>query len=269
MATRVRNTDLTQPQAPLGVLAGGYPAWLSDERIAAAIRSWEQFEQTLRRSQRGLLPARPVNPWAVKVASRHSALLELAADSAGFARRHTQQLADGLISLDEWVDGLINVARSRITQTALVANGGADIRDAATVARVQSVDDALVARINALAARYDAGEISARQLANWSGQTQRGLARTAEQMGGMARIGDEPVRRVMKAGEDHCGTCPSKIGTYASLEECLAVCGGWPGDGSDDCHGNCYCTIEPVSLYSVYQDPRRVLPRRVRDRQAA
>ncbi len=98
------------------------------------------------------------------------------------------------------------------------------------------------------------GGISLAQAKTYGAQALRGLVRTAGQMGAAESMGDQPVRRGMTAFELHCLTCPSKTGLYLNLAECIAKCGGWPGDGSDQCHGNCLCYIRPASITSVYGD---------------
>jgi hypothetical protein len=53
-----------------------------------------------------------------------------------------------------------------------------------------------------------------------------------------------PVRRLLDPGAQHCTTCPPKAREYSSWNEMLAMTGGLPADGSDDCHSNCRCQIE-------------------------
>ena len=53
-----------------------------------------------------------------------------------------------------------------------------------------------------------------------------------------------PVRRLLDPGAQHCATCPPKAREYSSWNEMLALAGGLPADGSDDCHSNCRCQIE-------------------------
>jgi hypothetical protein len=53
-----------------------------------------------------------------------------------------------------------------------------------------------------------------------------------------------PVRRLLDPGAQHCATCPPKAREYSSWNEMLALTGGLPADGSDDCHSNCRCQIE-------------------------
>ncbi len=52
------------------------------------------------------------------------------------------------------------------------------------------------------------------------------------------------VRRLLDPKSKHCGTCPGKAGEYESWDEMLALTGGLPADGSDDCHSNCNCTLQ-------------------------
>ncbi len=52
------------------------------------------------------------------------------------------------------------------------------------------------------------------------------------------------VRRLLDPKSKHCGTCPGKAGEYESWDEMLALTGGLPADGSDECHSNCNCTLQ-------------------------
>lgn len=52
------------------------------------------------------------------------------------------------------------------------------------------------------------------------------------------------VRRILDDFAEHCETCPRKEGTYNSWEDMLAVTGGVPADGSDDCQSNCRCRLQ-------------------------
>ncbi|NUQ01397.1 MAG: hypothetical protein HUU35_16260 [Armatimonadetes bacterium] len=61
-------------------------------------------------------------------------------------------------------------------------------------------------------------------------------------------------RRHLTAFEDHCASCPGKARLYANVEAMVEETGGWPGDGSDDCHGNCLCSLEPATEFSVFGD---------------
>jgi len=55
---------------------------------------------------------------------------------------------------------------------------------------------------------------------------------------------NQPVRRFLDPGAEHCPTCPPKAREYASWNEMLGFTGGLPADGSDDCQSNCRCQIE-------------------------
>lgn len=51
------------------------------------------------------------------------------------------------------------------------------------------------------------------------------------------------VERHLDVNARHCFSCPPKIGEYESWQDMLRVCGGLPGDGSDDCRGGCRCWL--------------------------
>lgn len=58
------------------------------------------------------------------------------------------------------------------------------------------------------------------------------------------------VERKLDAKADHCETCPDKEGIYESWDDMESEA-GVPGDGSDDCYGNCRCTIWVESAYGA------------------
>lgn len=71
-------------------------------------------------------------------------------------------------------------------------------------------------------------------------------------MAAAARFEGQPISRILTAFEEHCSTCPGKARIYANAEEMVRLCGGWPGDGSDECHGNCLCGLEPATEFSIF-----------------
>jgi len=141
-----------------------------------------------------------------------------------------------------------------------VQGGGTHVLDSPTLQRrLAAVQANAELRMGSLQQRLllgpgTPGGISLAQAKTYGAQALRGLVRTAGQMGAAESMGDQPVRRGMTAFELHCLTCPRKAGLYLHLAECIAKCGGWPGDGSDQCHGNCLCYIRPASITSVYGD---------------
>lgn len=231
--------------------------------VADAVAAYQIWEQALPVALRGLLPSgvEPEPVWTLSNAkqARVGRVISRLADD------HKQVVADllalvteGRLMMGQWVDLVVADGATRQVQAMVLTSGRLDLGiDSAR--RLTALSDDLRVRVTSLEQRLLAGEISEAQARSWAGQAGRGLTRTAAQMGAMADLGDEPVRRIMSAGEQHCGSCPAKARTYASLEECIAECGGWPGDGSDDCHGNCLCSLEPVSRASVYADPGDLL----------
>lgn len=73
---------------------------------------------------------------------------------------------------------------------------------------------------------------------------QVGKAASMERKFGTTALNDVPVRRLLDAKAEHCGTCPGKAGEYESWNEMLMFCGGLPADGSDECHSNCRCSLQ-------------------------
>ncbi|MBI2301152.1 MAG: hypothetical protein HYU66_19770 [Armatimonadetes bacterium] len=132
----------------------------------------------------------------------------------------------------------------------------------AATPRLTAARDGYHARLDALAANTAAGKCSPAQARAWAAASGRGFLHFAQQVGHAEHLGDDGVRRVMTPGAEHCTTCPGKARTFGSLAECLAETGGWPGDGSDECHGNCLCHLEPQRLYSVFADTSQSLVRR-------
>ena len=103
-------------------------------------------------------------------------------------------------------------------------------------------------RLNGLAGSAARGERSPAQVAAWAAALGAGLTRTSFFLAANAAH-DEGVVRVLGAAERHCPTCPSKQGAYPSAAAMVAACGGWPGDGSDRCGGQCRCGVYPRSVY--------------------
>lgn len=226
--------------------------------VRAAVAAWLRFEATLKPSMQGLLvvvrPWRRLrSPWLEPLhvqAQRRLAVHQL----GELCRRHSADLMrtvlDEGLTAREWAERLAPVAQNSTVAGALVGVGGTTLRDAPTQRRVAGVLETTQAKLDSLVERVEAEDISAAQAAAWAGQAVRGSVRSAQMIGGVSWYSDQPIQRIMGAGEKHCGTCPGKAGSYDNLEHYLAVCGGWPGDGSDDCHGNCYCSLEPVAATS-------------------
>lgn len=61
---------------------------------------------------------------------------------------------------------------------------------------------------------------------------------------GDALDSEAPVTRVLDDLAEHCATCPVKAKTYDNFTAMVDEA-GVPGDGSDDCGGNCRCQLEP------------------------
>lgn len=129
---------------------------------------------------------------------------------------------------------------SAITRNAdfLAASFGPDARDAARRAVQGPDDDEAGAILDPFLSRIEMYG-GAYWAAVWLG------------MGGRvfedARNGvTHKVYRYLDPNAKHCHTCPPKAGEYDSWSEMLRICGGLPGDGSDDCRGNCRCWVEVI-----------------------
>lgn len=213
---------------------------------------WSGFEPTLPPRLRGFLDAR-ANPWSDGSARARSGAVGSLADTwRDYAADLSGRVASGELTLDQWREKLKERAGPALLAAAMVQYGGDPLVNELTWRRLSEAQASMEARIDALAQKLADEEISLAQAASWSGQGGRGLIRTAGQMGSAARFEGVPVSRVMTAFESHCLTCPGKAKIYPSLEAYLAETGGWPGDGSDQCHGNCLCSLEPATEFSVF-----------------
>lgn len=227
-----------------------------DRNLAAWLREarglWAEFEKTLPPRMRGLLD-QVDNPWADETARLRGGATGILAEAfRSLAGARMADVVVGNLGLADWRDTLQTSGARMMLAAAAVQYGDDPLLQLVTAKRLTEAIDSLNVRVAALADRAEAGEISAAQAAAWAGQSGRGLVRAAGQMGSAARFEDQPIQRVMTAFENHCATCPGKADLYADLEDYLARAGGWPGDGSDECHGNCLCSLEPATEFSVF-----------------
>lgn len=170
------------------------------------------------------------------------------------------RFAAGQLNLEEFRAALRELGDRFLVQNAALGLGQEDIRVSADLlTRLDRMRGSLHGRLDALLDSHAAGEKTANQLGAHVAQRLRGHAHAAAQAGGAAWLEAEPVRWVMRDGADHCETCPDLARTYASLDELLSAAGGWPGEADTDCHGNCQCTVEAASVYSVYRDTNDLL----------
>lgn len=192
--------------------------------------------------------------------ARRDAVAILANSMRDWTHKATQKVRDGKARPEDWKDWASVAFHQQMLTAASVQGGGTHVLDSPTLQRrLAAVQANAELRMGSLQERLLLGPdhpdgISLAQANTWGAQAMRGLVRTAGQMGAAESFGDRPVRRGMTAFEAHCLTCPSKAGLYVNLAECIAKCGGWVGDGSDQCHGNCLCYVRPASITSVYGD---------------
>lgn len=228
--------------------------WAADGRAL-----WSRFEITLSPRMRGLLDT-PADPWRDRSATSRAGAVGLLAETfRDLAGDRRDAVLAGALDLPGWRDALLIAGHPMLAAAALIQHGGDAFADELTRRRVSEAAAQLELRLDELARRAgldpdQPDAISLAQAAAWGGQSGRGLIRASGQMAAAARFEGQPVSRIMTAFEDHCATCPGKARLYASVEAMVRECGGWPGDGSDECHGNCLCGLEPATEYSVYGD---------------
>lgn len=215
---------------------------------------WSEFEKMLPPRLRGFLDDR-ANPWADGSARARGGAVGVLADTwRDYAADLSGRVASGELTLDQWREKLKERSGPALLAAAMAQYGGDPLGNELTWRRLSEAQQRMEARFDALAEKLAGEEISLAQASVWAGQGSRGLIRAAGQMGSAARFEGQPVSRVMTAFEDHCLTCPGKAKIYPDLEAYLAETGGWPGDGSDQCHGNCLCSLEPATEFSVFGD---------------
>jgi len=98
--------------------------------------------------------------------------------------------------------------------------------------------------------RYDANKVASRARQYLGGM--RGTANTSFVT---TSSHDDLFDRVMLSAE-HCATCPGKQGGPYTIIQVQAM--GLPGDGSDECGGNCGCVLvryDGVVGFGRYTDP--------------
>lgn len=173
--------------------------------------------------------------------------------------------ADGRVDWGRWVKAQRSLARTALLNAVYLAAGTDSLKALDTTpglwSEIDRLDKVLNLKLNDLArrARLVDGEekISDKQARAWAAQAVRGSLWAASQIAGLTGVSG-PVVRVLGLTEHHCRTCPPKAGEYPSLAVAIAVCGGLPGDGSDDCHGNCYCRIMPRQAWARGPEAREM-----------
>lgn len=195
-------------------------------------------------------------PWsnAKEVVARHKAQDELQTMARQTVMRHGAALVKGTADPRSWANTVQTAMERYIVAGAQLGAGDASIGGGAQTAYyLQSLFATARQRADALARKVADGLATEKQAAAWMYQTAGGLSRAAFVLGGLEGE-DGPVRRILLTESQHCTTCPPKARTYPSLADCELFCGGLPGDGSDQCYGNCNCTIKPASRSSVFRD---------------
>lgn len=234
--------------------------FISTGAAGDAAAAWSLFERTLPPGMKGLLTDAPQDPFDNRHLSRRDAVAILANTFRDRAAEATAKVLNGQIDAGKWSTTAMSSFRLGSLVAASVQGGGTHVLDSPMLQRrLAAVQANAELRMNSLQERLLLGPdhpdgISLAQANAWGAQAMRGLVRTAGQMGAAESLGDRPVRRGMTAFEAHCLTCPSKAGLYTNIRECIEKCGGWVGDGSDQCHGNCLCYVRPASITSVYGD---------------
>jgi hypothetical protein len=235
----------------LGPLPGVGPSVLTRANLTRGVALLDLVNGGIAATQASSLAT--ANPWGDKAAwmARREAQNELESTVRAMLR--------GL--LDPLRQGTMNTARAsalagRLADTSIVAAaqlgaGTNAITGSTNLAGMLTAQaDNIQVRIDALLDKLAAGDATEAQTIGWIAQTLGGGAHAGFVMGG---VGDETgqVYRVMAAESDHCVTCPPKARIYANLADCIDRCGGVPGDGSDQCCGNCNCHIEPAEPWNI------------------
>jgi hypothetical protein len=163
-----------------------------------------------------------------------------------------RQLRAGTLSLDEWQAACLTAIETGHTQAAALGrrragdpaeNAPADALRAESVMREERVFfQRFAAAVRDKDPRYvgEDGRSFADRVATRSRQylgKMRGTANDA--FVGSSQPGDL-FDRVMLSDE-HCSTCPGKEGGPYSADQIRRM--GYPGDGSDECGGNCGCVL--------------------------
>jgi hypothetical protein len=193
------------------------------------------------------------------VEDRVDAIAELSGEVVDVIRAHEARYAAGQISESQFV-ALVEAESDRYQLASyMLGQGSVDIADERSIELLRSLQADREARLGSLGEQLSADEISIGQYRSRAEQGIKGSARAGAQLGNAAHFRDEPIRRVLTPEFDHCETCPPKARTYSSFDDYLSEGGNIPGDGGDDCHGNCGCSLEASRLYSVYEDTRQSL----------
>lgn len=261
MAEPRRRDMLLSTTASLAVAA--VPAWLTADLAVKAAQAWRRY--TPPRGRVAHVPGDIANPFATKLdwTRRIRTGTDLADDLKAEARAIMELVDAGTLTLAQAENAIGEGFDRTLLQLAQLGAGRDDVWFSRQTMRL--LDDLREQQRAALAdlwRRASSGEISPKQARAWAEQGNRGTARAAQMAGATANIGDDGVRWIMDPGKEHCADCPAFAQTYPDIDTLISECGGLPGASASECHGNCYCSIEPQRLYSTYADTSQSLVQR-------
>lgn len=221
--------------------------------LRRGLRLWAAMELALPPAFGGLLTDRStLDPWADGSARLRLGATGLLAEEVRGLTRATWERTGG--DPARWLAAFTRQAEGAMAAAAMLEHGRVVTHPSARLlGRLNGARAIMAERLAWYATARRRGDISTAKLQAWSGEEARGMVRCAGQMGAVEHWPDDlPMRRVLTWHEDSCPSCPAKARTYRSIEHYLAVAGGWPGDGSDTCGGNCNCSLQPATAVSVY-----------------
>lgn len=260
MAQPSRKELLARSTASLAVAST--PEWVTPDLMVKAAQAWLRYAP--RRGLATHIPGSITDPFesTLEWTRRIRTGLDLADDLKAEARAAMAIVDVGQITLAQ-AENVIGGGFDRtLLQLAQLGAGRDDVWYSRQAMRlIDGFREEQRDKLADLWRRASDGEISPAQARAWAEQGNRGAARAAQMAGATANIGDDGVRWTMQPGKEHCTDCPAFAQTYPDIDTLLAECGGLPGASASECHGNCYCSIEPQRLASVFTDTRDSLVR--------
>lgn len=249
-------------RATVSLSAVTTPTWVTPDLLVKSAQSWARYVPT--RGRVAHVPGTITNPFESKLewTRRIRTGLDLAEDLKAEARATMALVDAGKLTFDQ-AENVIGEGFDRtLMQLAQLGAGRDDVWvDPRAMRLLDDLREQQRGAVSDLWRRASSGEISPAQARAWAEQGNRGTARAAQMAGATANIGDDGVRWVMDPGKEHCADCPAFAQTYPDIDTLISECGGLPGASASECHGNCYCSIEPQRLYSVFENTSESLAR--------
>lgn len=252
-------------RATISLAVAAVPDWVTADLAVKSAQAWLRYTPT--RGRVAHVPGSITDPFATALEwqRRIRTGYDLAEDLKVEARAIEALVKAGDLTFDA-AENLIGEGLDRtLLQLAQLGAGRDDVWvDRQAMRLLDDLREQQRARIADLWERQRTGEISQAQARAWAESGNRGTVRAAQMAGATANIGDDGVRWVMNPAkaEAHCSDCPNYAQTYPDLDTMLAETGGLPGASASECRGNCWCSIEPQRLASVFEDTGDSLVRR-------